>query len=1097
MKRLRTIGKIGLTILLLNVLVLMGAGYYVSTHQETLIREFENWFAAHNRGTLTFDKVRINTFQHFPTVSFTLENLCLMDSIPSRDSYQVLEVNEAHALLSLKDLLQKEIQFKALILEGGTFIRVADTTAFEEEISPLPDTMPNTSPQAFDRWIKEGKLKVLIRDFSIFVSNRKTNKRYTGLIDGITAYVSPQSDYFDAAFDLDLRVDEMGFNLANGTYFNGAQVSGLCNMKIDRNLRYIQVPSFELKIDDQSFFTQAQINFADSTTFRFDLSNPHTLYSPTVALLSEHIQRRLTPYELAHPIDARATITGSFTPGSNPWVNVWFNTTENEALVADTLRFSDVAFSGHVANRIYEDPDLAACEDRRNARLFFDSLHVNYKGAQVEVLNSSITSTPEINTDIDLHLTAQGKPEQLNEILYNQNFLFKGGQFDFQGDFAGDVSHLEELLNATQSNLELSKTELLYRPTNLLVPIDKVSLTIDNRNALVNTLQVPLPSGHAVNLDGQVNNFMSLIFRNAAPQVVSEVNLHSEKLNLDDFLGIVNALNQEPEKQTSSQDQLYTTLQDIYERFDPHLGIAIDSFQYNTFAAKNLRTRVRFNAGDELAFEDTGFEYDKSKVQVDGTVKLSPPDEQRSLDVDLELNCEGASTVFNRVFGNQKFLFTDGDFQFEGQLEGKVENLTQILFAAQGYLACKDIKIRYSPQGIIFPIDDIELVISGNDAHLLKFIVPLISGDHLKIQGQLENFATLLRPSAPGLKGPVRASMNIFAQKIDYQDFVDIFETFDQGQKTAQADNEAMVEVIKGVSTEFNPELSLHVESFIYNDFEAKDATAKIRFEDIAGVHLEEAGFTYANGKVQLDAFMDLSHPEQIPFSAGLETEPLSIATFMETFDYFGQPSLKKASKVEGNIAVASELEILIKKETGFDPSTLKGFVYFELEEGRLKDFSPIQNIANKIFRAERFEDIRFARVSDTLFINEKIVTIPQIEIQSNAFDFFVEGILGYEKNTNIWVSIPLRNLRRRNLARIPEKNGYWASGKKIFVQAKDDGTGKLKYKLRLNNKTRYKEQGILPQYKIDKKREREARKLRRKQKMITPKSSSLLSPTY
>ena len=166
----------------------------------------------------------------------------------------------------------------------------------------------------------------------------------------------------------------------------------------------------------------------------------------------------------------------------------------------------------------------------------------------------------------------------------------------------------------------------------------------------------------------------------------------------------------------------------------------------------------------------------------------------------------------------------------------------------------------------------------------------------------MENFATLLRPSAKGLKGSVKSALNIYSRKIKYEDFVEIFETLDQGEKvdSMQRNNEAMIATIKEVTREFDPVISVDIKEFFFKSFKAKDAKANIRFEEGDVLYLDNTGFTYANGKVDLNASMNLSNEAEIPFSAGLSTGFLEIEELMKTFDFFGLEALRQAEKVEG-----------------------------------------------------------------------------------------------------------------------------------------------------------------------------------------------------
>ena len=104
------------------------------------------------------------------------------------------------------------------------------------------------------------------------------------------------------------------------------------------------------------------------------------------------------------------------------------------------------------------------------------------------------------------------------------------------------------------------------------------------------------------------------------------------------------------------------------------------------------------------------------------------------------------------------------------------------------------------------------------------------------------------------------------------------------------------------------------------------------------------------------------------------------------------------------------------------------------------------------------------------------------MEVQSTAFNLFVEGHLNYDNNTNIWVSLPWKNLRKWEEGKLPEKTGFAESGGKIFVEISDQ-EGEMKYRLRLRNKRLYEHQGIPDQFRIDRRKERACRRAYREQR--------------
>ena len=108
-------------------------------------------------------------------------------------------------------------------------------------------------------------------------------------------------------------------------------------------------------------------------------------------------------------------------------------------------------------------------------------------------------------------------------------------------------------------------------------------------------------------------------------------------------------------------------------------------------------------------------------------------------------------------------------------------------------------------------------------------------------------------------------------------------------------------------------------------------------------------------------------------------------------------------------------------------------------------------------------------------------------EYDSNEISIVFEFTphFNYDDNTNFWLSIPLANFKKRDIVTIPDKQGFINSGKKVFIQVKNNEDGELDYKLHLSNKKLYKERGNLTQYRENHKNNRKLRNHNEKMKRV------------
>lgn len=928
MRRIKFFLKILSGVILIILLILFALGYYLKSQKQEIIEEVESWYSENHTGVLKFGDVSVSNFDNFPSVAFIAKDLEVSDTIYSHNQTEVLKIAEIHLLVSLEKLIDKQIQFKSLKIKNGSLQLITQTdgsnnhhvfksikkdsvnksgfkqwfsekgfkiviSSFDITVIDLPKNeevtghfnalnleinaqeehiqlksinlkngflklvknapiegyikkpKDSSNPFNFHKWVSKDKSAVKIENFDISIQDFEKNKRITGTVNAIKALLEFDEGEVKSHVEIDVEMDELGLNLSNGTFFNGANVKGIFQPIYNFESETILVPNFDLSIDNQRFKVGGTIYTSDSGTFDFSLENEQTYAEETIALLSQNIQEKLKRYHLAHPFYISAIMQGSFAYRSNPLVKIRAKSSNNLATI-ENLSLTNLSFKGDFVNRVI-DPIVFSTESKKNLSLHFDYLNASYKGIPFEISNSSYTSTPKDLNYYNLNLNAKAPNTKLNELFDSETFLFSKGNFSLTSKFKGNADSIDNLLVGTSTDLTLGKSEIIYAPLLLPIGIDKLEFELLKTDAFLESLIVSIgDGGDYLEFSGDILNATSLVF-DYNDKVKSEVQLKSSNLRWKDFIEMFKKQDTKNEsKEVGDKKVLNEVLKGIYKKFNPSLEILIDNFHYKKFEASHIRT----------------------------------------------------------------------DFYFDGE------------------------------------------------RHL----------------------------------------------------------------------------------------------------------------------YLERTGFNYNDKNISMDIFLDISDNDETLFDLRFDTENLDFGSFLEEFNYFELSSFQEIEKLSGYITLDVALKGKIDYVVGLNTSSLKGKVFFELNEVEVVGFKPLEKVANKIFRKERFEAIKFAPISNTVFIENRTIEIPQMQIQSTAFDLFVEGHLNYDHKTNIWVSIPLSNLKKRDIKNIPNAEEYANTGKKVFIEIKENDQNELNYKLHLNNKKLYEEKGFLNQYKELQKSDRLERKTSRKE---------------
>ena len=126
-------------------------------------------------------------------------------------------------------------------------------------------------------------------------------------------------------------------------------------------------------------------------------------------------------------------------------------------------------------------------------------------------------------------------------------------------------------------------------------------------------------------------------------------------------------------------------------------------------------------------------------------------------------------------------------------------------------------------------------------------------------------------------------------------------------------------------------------------------------------------------------------------------------------------------------------------------PEELKGFVKFNLQNGQLVDFEPVQKIQETVFKSRDFSDIQFADLHDLLEVKGDNIIINRMEIRSTVMTMFIEGIYNTKTGPDLSIQVPLSNLKANKDSVLVNKGINSKTGVSARLRAQRGSDGKIK----------------------------------------------------
>lgn len=667
----------------------------------------------------------------------------------------------------------------------------------------------------------------------------------------------------------------------------------------------------------------------------------------------------------------------------------------------------------------------------------------------------------------------------LNQLLDEDQLNLDGGRFHFNADLSGDLLHPDEILGISESSFKISDFNATYVPGKITFPVKSLELELVKDQAKLNDLTLHLGEEDEVTFTGDIENLSTLLFGGSRKKVHSELYIASEKLTWEDFVQLFEGRDSQQSKSTqkdsegliASERKLKASLRDIQAGLNPHITAEIKEFRYGDMKGfHDLSTGISFRDGQTLKLEETSFQYN-AKTAVELSAEIDISDAPKTY-IDTRFEASGDPEELNDIFNNDTFLFRGGTFQVNAQIRGDIGALDSLIADSDSEFKIKDTFIEYKPSKVYLPIAALDVGLHNNTAKLNLLKLELESGDEVFLKGEVGYISDLIFGLPPG-ETRTYSTLTLNSAKLNFEEFRSLF-SISQGDLLEVKGESALRPTIRDVYNKFRPSLSVSIDEFELNGLEVSNLKSGFYIEDENRIYLEKSVFDFHNGSVSLDAHLDISEAEKTFFSFGLVSDSIPLDRLLAVFDYFDLPSLRSATDINGRISLDAEIEGEANTDRRIIPESLAGTINFDLEEARVVGFEPLIESGGLIFKKERLQDIRFKPLQNSMILSDKILDIPLMEIQSSAFQLFVAGQLGFgDEATNLWIGFPLRNLKSRDVRNVPDKKGFIASGKKVYVEAKSDEKKGMKYVLHLTPKKFYKEREMMENYRKEIREER------------------------
>jgi hypothetical protein len=241
-----------------------------------------------------------------------------------------------------------------------------------------------------------------------------------------------------------------------------------------------------------------------------------------------------------------------------------------------------------------------------------------------------------------------------------------------------------------------------------------------------------------------------------------------------------------------------------------------------------------------------------------------------------------------------------------------------------------------------------------------------------------------------------------------------------------------------------NAELKIAIDTLVYKKIAAYNLGSNISYNDSALIVNNIKGHIN-NGNITNGYFKSFSHNSTKEVSSGCFIKDIDLKEMLKSFENFSQNELTDKNilgYISGNLSCSMKFDEhgkMIKK-------SLSAIADIKIKNGELIDFKPVMKLS-KFVDISELNDIKFAELKNTIILENNIIYIPSMRINSSAINLSISGTHSLENEYEYHFKVLLSDiLFKKSKFRNKIDRNYEVSSNKekgfyiyVMIKGKDD----------------------------------------------------------
>jgi hypothetical protein len=234
-------------------------------------------------------------------------------------------------------------------------------------------------------------------------------------------------------------------------------------------------------------------------------------------------------------------------------------------------------------------------------------------------------------------------------------------------------------------------------------------------------------------------------------------------------------------------------------------------------------------------------------------------------------------------------------------------------------------------------------------------------------------------------------------------------------------------------SENINVNLNSEIEHLFFRKFDATNIRGVIKLSN-KKLSADPIVLSTMDGIITSSCFVDGSDSTKLLITCVSDINKINITKMFEQFENFGQAAITDKN-LKGKATAKIQFASIVSPDLQIDLNKLYAGIDMTIESGELNNVESMKSLS-RFIELKDLENIRFSTLKNQIEIKNQVITIPKMEIKSNAINVTASGTHTFDNEINYKIKLSLNELLAKKAIRAKKENDE-------FGEIADDGLGR------------------------------------------------------